>query len=134
MHDDQYGNLSNFFEKHELRSPIFVIDIFDNIYFKSVCFLKWCLIVDMSPWLQFSKFNDLLFVISILLLKQVKVPIWAVKKQYEMPELVGFQTMVILDPNGMTFDAVGVVGQDFWLLFKFGSSYCDPCWTVEWNI
>ena len=22
-----------------------------------------------------------------------------------MPELVGFQTMVILDPNGMTFDA-----------------------------
>jgi hypothetical protein len=27
-----------------------------------------------------------------------------------MPELVGFQTMVILVPNGMTFDAVGVVG------------------------
>ena len=25
-----------------------------------------------------------------------------------MPEFVGFQTMVILDPNGMTFDAVGV--------------------------
>ena len=25
-----------------------------------------------------------------------------------MPELVGFQTMVILDPYGMTFDVVGV--------------------------
>ena len=30
-----------------------------------------------------------------------------------MPELVGFQTMVILDLNGMNFDAVGVVGLDF---------------------
>ena len=50
---------------------------------------------------------------------------WAVEKQYyEMPELVGFQTMVILDPNGMTFDAMGVFGLDFWLLFKSGSSYC----------
>ena len=42
-----------------------------------------------------------------------------------MPELVGFQTIVILDPNGMTFDAVGVFGLVFWLLFKSGSSYCD---------
>ena len=51
---------------------------------------------------------------------------WAVEKQYyEMPELVGFQTMVILDPNGMTFDAVGVFGLVFWLLFKSGSSYCE---------
>ena len=41
-----------------------------------------------------------------------------------MPELVGFQTMVILDPNGMTFDAVGVFSQVFWLLFKSGSSNC----------
>ena len=41
-----------------------------------------------------------------------------------MPELVGFQTMVILDPYGMTFDAVGVFGLDFQLLFKSGSSYC----------
>ena len=49
---------------------------------------------------------------------------WAVEKQYyEMPELVGFQTMVILDPNGIPFDAVGVFGLDFWLLFKSGSSY-----------
>ena len=32
-----------------------------------------------------------------------------------MPELVGFQTMVILDPYGMTFDAVGVFG----LVFDF---------------
>ena len=39
-----------------------------------------------------------------------------------MPELVGFQTMVILDPYGMTFDAVGVFGLFFWLLFKSGSS------------
>ena len=50
---------------------------------------------------------------------------WAVEKQYyEMPELVGFQTMVILDLNGMTFDALGVFGLVFWLLFKSGSSYC----------
>ena len=41
-----------------------------------------------------------------------------------MPELVGFQTMVILDPYGMTFDAVGVFGLDFWLLFKSALSYC----------
>ena len=41
-----------------------------------------------------------------------------------MPELVGFQTMVILDPNGMTFDAVGVFGLAFQFLFKSGSSYC----------
>ena len=33
--------------------------------------------------------------------------------------------MVILDPYGMTFDAVGVFGLVFWLLFKSGSSYCD---------
>ena len=30
-----------------------------------------------------------------------------------MPELVGFQTMVILDLNGMTFDALGVFGLVF---------------------
>ena len=42
-----------------------------------------------------------------------------------MPELVGFQTMVILDPYGMTFDAVGFFGLDFQLLFKSGSSYCE---------
>ena len=41
-----------------------------------------------------------------------------------MPELVGFQTMVILDPNRMTFDAVGVFSLVFQLLFKSGSSYC----------
>ena len=35
-----------------------------------------------------------------------------------MPELVGFQTMVILDPYDMTFDAVGVFGPDFRLLLK----------------
>ena len=42
-----------------------------------------------------------------------------------MPELVGFQTMVIIDSYGMTFDAVGVLCPDFWLLFKSGSSYCE---------
>ena len=30
-----------------------------------------------------------------------------------MPELVGFQTIEILDPHGVTFDAVGVFGLDF---------------------
>ena len=58
---------------------------------------------------------------DILILQQVKVPMWAVE---EMPELVGFQTMVILDPIGMTFDAVGVFGLVFWFFFKSGSSYC----------
>ena len=41
-----------------------------------------------------------------------------------MPEFVGFQTMVILAPYGMTFDAVSVFGPAFWLLFQSGSSYC----------
>ena len=58
---------------------------------------------------------------------------WAVEKQYyEMPELVGFQTMVILDPNGMTFDAEGVFGLVFWLLFKSGSSYCGLLFLLEY--
>ena len=44
---------------------------------------------------------------------------------YEMLELVGFQTMVILDPNGMTFDAVCAFGLVFQLfIVKSGSSYC----------
>ena len=35
------------------------------------------------------------------------MPKWEVEKQYyEMSEFVGFQTIVILDPNGMIFDAV----------------------------
>ena len=41
-----------------------------------------------------------------------------------MPELVGFQSMVILDPNGMTFDAVGAFGLAFQLISNSGSSYC----------
>ena len=54
------------------------------------------------------------------------MPKGAVEKQYyEMPELVGFQTMVILDPNGMSFDAMCVFGPDFQLLFKSNSSYCE---------
>ena len=39
-----------------------------------------------------------------------------------MPEFVGFQTMVILDHNGVTFDAVDLVGLAFQLLFKSDSS------------
>ena len=41
-----------------------------------------------------------------------------------MPELVGFQTMVILDPYGITFDAVAAFGLFFLLLFKSGSLNC----------
>ena len=53
------------------------------------------------------------------------MPIWAIEKQYyKMTELVGFKTMVILDPNSMTFDAVGVFGLVFWLFLKSSSSYC----------
>ena len=33
--------------------------------------------------------------------------------------------MVILDPNGMSFDAVCVFGPDFQLLFKSSSLYCE---------
>ena len=32
--------------------------------------------------------------------------------------------MVILDPYDMTFDAVGIFGLNFLLLFKSASSYC----------
>ena len=39
-----------------------------------------------------------------------------------MPELVEFQTIVILDLYDMTFDAVGVFGLIFF--YKSGSSYC----------
>ena len=41
-----------------------------------------------------------------------------------MADLLGFQSMVILDPNGMTIDAVGAFGLAFQLLFKSDSSYC----------
>ena len=40
-----------------------------------------------------------------------------------MPELVGFQTKVIQQANGETFDAVGVFGLYFQLLSKSGLSY-----------
>ena len=33
--------------------------------------------------------------------------------------------MLIQDPYGMTFDAVGVFALDFHLLFKSCSSYCE---------
>ena len=49
----------------------------------------------------------------------------AVQKQYyEMPEFVEFQTMGILVPYGITFDALGVFGLAFHLLFKSCSTYC----------
>ena len=41
-----------------------------------------------------------------------------------MPEFVGFQTMGILVPYGITFDAVDVFGLAFQLLFKSCSTYC----------
>ena len=41
------------------------------------------------------------------------------------PEFVGFQTMVILDPYGMSFDAVGVFGPVFQFLFESDSSYFE---------
>ena len=41
-----------------------------------------------------------------------------------MPEFVGFQTMGILVPYGITFDAVGVFGLAFQLLFKSCSTNC----------
>ena len=43
---------------------------------------------------------------------------------HHVSKFVGFQTMVILDPYGMTFDAVGVFGLAFHLLFKSLSTYC----------
>ena len=47
-------------------------------------------------------------------MQQAKVPQRAVQKlYYKMPKLVGFQTLEILNPNGVTFDAVGVFGLDF---------------------
>ena len=42
-----------------------------------------------------------------------------------MTESVEFQTMVILDPNGMNFDAVGAFDLVFQLSFKSGSSFCE---------
>ena len=54
-----------------------------------------------------------------------------------MPELVGFQTMLIIDPYGMTFDAVGVFGLAFHLLFKSCSSYyVKSFFSIEnhWNL
>ena len=61
-------------------------------------------------------------------LKPQRIVFW---KFYNVPELVGFQTMLILDPYGMTFDAVGVFGLDFQLLFKSGSSYCGTSPRME---
>ena len=42
-----------------------------------------------------------------------------------MPEQLGFETMLIIDPWGMAFHAVGVIGLTFDFLFKMVSSYCD---------
>ena len=41
-----------------------------------------------------------------------------------MPKFVGFQSMMIPDPYGITFDVVGVFGLAFQLLFKYWSTYC----------
>ena len=41
--------------------------------------------------------------------------------------------MVILDPNGIIFDAVGVFGLAFQLLFKSGSSYCELGYIIDYE-
>ena len=41
-----------------------------------------------------------------------------------MPKLLGFETMLIIDPYGMAVDARVVAGLVFSLLFKLVSSYC----------
>ena len=51
-----------FFEEYEFRSISFVIDIFlITSILKPLYFLKWCPIFDSSPLLQFSKFNNLIW-------------------------------------------------------------------------
>ena len=40
-----------------------------------------------------------------------------------VPDFVGFQTIVILDPYDMTFNAVGVFALTFNILFKSYSTY-----------
>ena len=47
-----------------------------------------------------------------------------------MPEFVAIQTMVILDPYGMTFDDVGVFGLAFRILFKSRLSYYDSLYNL----
>ena len=46
-----------------------------------------------------------------------------------MPEQLGFETMLIIDPWGMAFHAVGVIGLTFDFLFKMVSSYCAMVFT-----
>ena len=41
--------------------------------------------------------------------------------------------MLILDPYDMAFDAVGVFGLDFWLLFKSALSYCELAWKLSFQ-
>ena len=41
-----------------------------------------------------------------------------------MPKFVGFQTMRIIVPYGITFDPLGVYSLAFYLLFKSCSTYC----------
>ena len=48
-----------------------------------------------------------------------------------MPEFVGFQNMGILVPYGITFDAAGVCGLAFYLLFKSCSTYCARTLTLH---
>jgi hypothetical protein len=52
---------------------------------------------------------------------------WQNEKLLFWQKLLGFQTMMILDPYGMTFDAVGVFCLAFHLLFKSSSSYFETC-------
>jgi hypothetical protein len=64
------GIFLNFFfiEEYQFRSTFFVFYIFTFLpfliisIFKSLYFLKWCPIFDSSPLLQFSKFNNFIWV------------------------------------------------------------------------
>ena len=52
-----------------------------------------------------------------------------------MPEFVGFQIMGILVPYGIIFDAVGIFGLAFHILFKSCSTYCavESNQAVQWE-
>jgi hypothetical protein len=58
------GIFLNFFslKNINLGTHFLLIAFLDNINFKSLYFLKWCPIFDTSPFTQFSKFNNFLWV------------------------------------------------------------------------
>ena len=60
-----------------------LLSFFDNI-FKSLYFLKWCPIFDTSPLIQFSKFNNFLWVCWFLgkNLSNFVPPVWKLHNPY----------------------------------------------------